>query len=194
MLLRGHIHSCRMDKITESCFIWKSLEIWHALLPKKEPYEFYICWPYSLGAKYLDICKTTATTTHILQATSGVLINIVLNRGQSVGGLHRLGVYYAVCGERERELVAVTATEQSEAPGATWGTWLAAVPWMWIHFRCQHWPCWALRDSSVFMWEGAVYMGGAFRTHLPVLAATCLKCVIYRQFMAIEEGRSTKSL
>ncbi len=68
-------------------------------------------------AKYLDVCETTATTTHILQTTSRVLINIVLNWGQSVGGLHRQGVYYAVCWEQERELVTVTTTEQREAPG-----------------------------------------------------------------------------
>lgn len=45
-----------------------------------------------------------------------------------MGGLHRQGVYYAVCREQERELVAVTTTEQREAPGATWETWLAVVP------------------------------------------------------------------
>lgn len=165
--------------------------------PKRQWYEFYIYWPFSLGAilaKYLDVGKTTATTTHISQATSRVLINIVLNWGQSVGGLHRQGVYYAVCRERERVLVAVTTTEQREAPGATWETWLAAVPRMWIHFHCQHWPCWALRDSNLFMWEGDVYMGGAFWTRLPVLAATCLKCFISWQFIAIEERSSNESL
>lgn len=174
----------------------ESLEIWRALFPKRQWMNF-IYWPFSLGAilaKYLDVCETTATTTHILQATFWVLINIVLNWGQSVGGLHRQGVYYAVCREQERELVAVTTTEQREAPGATWETWLVVVPWMWIYFHCQQWPCWALRHFIVFMWEGAVYMGGAFRTHRPVLAAPCLKCFISRQFMAIEEGRSNESL
>lgn len=205
MLVRGHIY--------RGAVVWtrlqgpvsfgrlalplESLEIVHALFPKRQWYEFYIHWPFSLGAilaKYLEVGKTTATTTHILQATSRVLINIVLNWGQSVGGLHRQGVYYAVCRERERELVAVTTTEQREAPGATWETWLAVVAWMWIHFHCQHWPCWALRDSNLFMWEGDVYMGGAFWTHLPVLAATCLKCFISRQFIAIEESSSNESL
>jgi len=77
-------------------------------------------WRFSLGAilaKYLDVCETTATTTHILRATSTLLINIVLNWGQSVGGLHRQGVYYAVCREQERELVAVTTTEQEKPQG-----------------------------------------------------------------------------
>lgn len=177
-----------MDKITESCFIWEigfATRVFRNLIcfvPKKA--AIWIYWPFSLGAilaKYLDVCETTATATHILRATSTVLINIVLNWGQSVGGLHRQGVYYAVCREQERELFAVTTTEQRETPGATWETWLAVVPWMWIHFPCQHQPCWALRDSTVFMWEGAIYMGGTFRTHLPVLATTCLKCFISRQ-------------
>lgn len=44
-----------------------------------------------------------------------------------MGGLHRRGVYYAVCRGWEREPAPVT-TELREAPGATWETWLAAVP------------------------------------------------------------------
>lgn len=204
MLVRGHVYRgavvwtrlqspVSFERLASAL---EFLEIWHAPFPKRQRTNF-IYWPFSLGAilaKYLDVCETTATTTHILQTTSRVLINIVLNWGQSVGGLHRQGVYYAVCREQERELVTVTTTEQREAPGATWETWLVVVPWMWINFHCQHWPCWALRHSSVFMWEGAVYMGGAFRMRLPVLAATCLKCFTSRQFIAIEEGRSNESL
>lgn len=125
-----------MDKITESCFIWEigfATRVFRNLtrfVPKKA--AIWIYWPFSLGAilaKYLDVCETTATTTHILRATSTVLINIVLNRGQSVGGLHRQGVYYAVCREQERELGAVTTTEQRETPPGKRG-------WQWC-LECE---------------------------------------------------------
>lgn len=78
--------SCRMDKITESCSIWEigfATGVFGNLtrsIPKKAANEF-IYWPLSLRAilaKYLDVCETTATATHILQATFRVLINIVL--------------------------------------------------------------------------------------------------------------------
>jgi len=48
-----------------------------------------------------------------------------------VGGLHRQGVYYAVCREQERELVAVTTTEQEKPQGPP-----GKRGWQWCH-ECE---------------------------------------------------------
>lgn len=178
-----------MDKITESCFIWEigfATRVFGNLtrfVPKKA--AIWIYWLFSLRsilAKYLDVCETTATTTHVLRAhlhsadkycfKSRAVCGRIASPGCLLCSLSRAG-------ERTRRCHHYRAERNP-----TWETWLAVVPWMWIHFHCQHQPCWALRDFTVFMWEGAIYMGGAFRTHLPVLATTCLKCFISRQFMA----------